>query len=445
MRDGSRRCGTAVEAVDEAIVHLDSPSEPWTVHLELRFAGALEESRLRRALKDALDRHPRARARMVEALPPGRGSVWQSATTADVDPLDVVRCDGDDALVAAREDLLSRPLSLEAPSPLRLRLLQHPAGDVVLLSVHHAVGDGMAALVLLQSVARAYRGRPEVVAAPAPCPALLPFTGDSLRVVAAELREGFRPSARIARDGEREAPGYGVHLLRLDAARTRALRNRARDGTTVNDLLLAALHLTVAKWNSGHGKRCGRVSVLMPVNLRPRPRWREGFENRTFMVPVATRRRDRVSAAAAVDAVARRTRWIKKQQSAAAVAGCLQSLHWMPLTVRRGLVRQAARKPLVPTTLLSNLGPVEHDLDFGPGLGPPTQVWFSPPAKMPLGLAIGALTADEKLHLAFRARHPLLGPQALESFAASFDSVLDALLGRDDVRAQPSAVRGRAA
>jgi NRPS condensation-like uncharacterized protein len=438
----------ALGVLDEAILHLDSHVEPWSVHLEVRYGKVLDERRLGEAVGTALDRHPAARARLVTSA--RRPSYeWVASPSPDVDPYDVVHCDSDAALAAAREELLSRPVPLDVSPPLRIRLARHPDGDVVMLNLHHAAGDGMAALVFLQSVARAYAGRPEAVAdlprGPRG-PAVTRLGRPQLRAVAGELLEAARPSARIASEGEPEAPGYAVHLLALDAARTQALRDRGRsDGATVNDLLLAALHLCVADWNAGHGAPARRVSVLMPVNLRPRRVWGEGFGNFTFMVPVSTLPRDRFSAPMTVAAVRRRTAEVKTEHTPIAVVSCLQRLRCLPVAFRRALVRLASTESVVPTTLLSNLGVMEHDLDLGPGVGAPTQVWFSPPAKMPLGLAVGAVTADEQLHVTFRVRHPLMGRQALASFAAAYESALDTVIDVGEPFLRPVASRARAA
>ncbi|MGH4012162.1 MAG: hypothetical protein ACRDTH_29050 [Pseudonocardiaceae bacterium] len=54
-------------AVHEAIRLLDSPSEPWSIQLELRVSGWLDESRLRAALGEALAHHPMTRARQLPA------------------------------------------------------------------------------------------------------------------------------------------------------------------------------------------------------------------------------------------------------------------------------------------------------------------------------------------------------------------------------------------
>ena len=55
-------------------------------------------------------------------------------------------------------------------------------------------------------------------------------------------------------------------------------------------------------------------------------------------------------------------------------------------------------------------------LHFGPGLRA-REVWFSPPTRMPMGLAVGSVTAEGRLHLVFRYRHPLFGPAEVAAFA----------------------------
>ncbi|MDQ4133343.1 MAG: condensation domain-containing protein [Actinomycetota bacterium] len=434
--------GRPAGVLDEGIVHLDSTTEPWSVHLEVHLDGLLDGDRLRRAVEAALDRHPRARCRLAPLSGWPRRYEWQWRPVPDLDPVDIVDADSDEALARARAEFLSRPISLESSPPLRLRVARRHGGDVVMLNVHHAAGDGMAALVFLQSVARAYASRPEVVAdGPRP---MARSAGWPLRTALNELVEAVRPSVRMAPDGGHEVPGYGFHLLSLGTARTRALLESAVGGVTVNDLLLSALHLAVATWNRDHGTPAGRISVLMPVNLRTKAQWRAGFDNLTFMVPVSSAPSDRLHLDRLVGAVARRTREVKDRRSAAAVVTTLAPLQALPLFVRRWVTRHLAHEKMRPTTLLSNLGRLEHDFDFGPGVGRPGQVWFSPPARIPLGVAIGALTDGDQLRLTFRVRHPLLGPGAAARFALCYPATIDEVVA-PRLNARVSASRPQAA
>jgi NRPS condensation-like uncharacterized protein len=79
--------------------------------------------------------------------------------------------------------------------------------------------------------------------------------------------------------------------------------------------------------------------------------------------------------------------------------------------------------------MLSNLGQISEPLDFGPEAGETTEVWFSPPARMPLGLAIGTVTAAGRLHLAIRYRHRLFGSEAAQRFSDRYILELKRFLG----------------
>ena len=414
-------------ALDEASYHLDSASAPWSVHLEIRVTGSVVEDRLRHAVGVALANHPRARARLSTDRR-GRGA-WEITPRPDVDPLDVVVCSDDDALQDGRARMQSLAVPLVTSPPLRIRLARHRNGDVVMLNVHHAAGDGIAALCLLRSIARAYAGRPDLVPQTPPEQVQIPAPSGRwgrLRALVGELRQAVPRAVHLVPIGGEDCPGYRLHHLVLDTAQTAALAAKAKAGTTVNDLLLAGLHLALESWNCGHGGAAGRLSVLMPVNLRPKASGHEVFGNFTFMVPVVTRPADRAEPAVTVEAVCRRTRRIKQQRTPAAAVRLLDVLQHLPLPAKQSIARLAASERVIPTAILSNLGRVDEDLDFGPELRA-GEVWFSPPARMPMGLAVGALTAAGRLHLVFRYRHPLFGPAEIAGFAGSYRAALDHL------------------
>ncbi|MDQ4020149.1 MAG: hypothetical protein M3257_00580 [Actinomycetota bacterium] len=221
----------------------------------------------------------------------------------------------------------------------------------------------------------------------------------------------------------RTAPGYRLHHLVLDAEQTAALTTNADTETTVNDLLLAGLHLALDSWNAEHGGATGRLSVLMPVNLRPKSRWYEVFGNLTFMVPVVTGPEDRGDPTTTVTTIRRRTRRIKDERTPAAAVGLLNVLQHLPGPAKRSIATLAASQRVIPTAILSNLGRLDEDLDFGPELRA-REVWFSPPTRMPMGLAVGAVTTAGRLHLVFRARRPLFGPAQLARFADRYLAAL---------------------
>ncbi|MDQ4105081.1 MAG: hypothetical protein M3186_15715, partial [Actinomycetota bacterium] len=301
-------------------------------------------------------------------------------------------------------------------------------GDVVMLNLHHAAGDGIAALGLLRSIARAYAGRPDPVSSALPEQveiAALSGRWAPLRALVSELRQAAPGAAHLVPSGGRDRVGYGFHHLVLDTGQTAALAANTDARTTINDCLLAAMHLALDSWNSEYGGSSGRLSVLMPVNLRPRSRWYEVFGNATFMVPVVTDTEDRSDPNATVQTIRRRTRRIKDERTPAAVARVLEILQHLPLPAKRGIARLAGSERVIPTAILSNLGRLDEGPHFGPELRA-REVWFSPPAKMPMGLAVGAVTAGGRLHLMFRYRHPLFGSAAVTAFADRYVTMLGA-------------------
>lgn len=431
---------TRFSAVDEAAYLLDSVCEPWGVHVEARVQGALDESRLRAAVTAALARHALARAR--KAVSGVRGILeWEIVPEVAMDALQVVEAPSDIAL-AVGSDLQSLPVPLAAAPPLRVWLVRHPGGDVVMLNVSHAAADGIGSLRILRSIARAYAGQTDPVPDVDPLSMRDP-TAFLSRVDAKgpvrrgltllrELRETVGTWTRVAPEGGKYRPGYGLHRVALTAEQTAAVAGGHRAGVTVNDLLIAALHLTVDGWNAQHGVSAGRIGVVMPVNLRPRAWWHEVVGNFSFMVPVASSPSDRDNPAAILAAVSRRTRLVKEGRRAALLVTCLARLQRLPLRSRRALASLLSRDPFAPTAMLSNLGRIDEPLSFGPEVGKVAEVWFSLPAKMPSGLAVGAVTAGGRLRLVFRYRHPLFGEEAATRFADRYVAVLLALCEHDE-------------
>jgi NRPS condensation-like uncharacterized protein len=418
-----RSTPSRLSALDEAIRHLDSPAEPWSIQLEVRVGGIVDDSRLRAAVGAAVRHHGRVRARMTAGR--GRRAYWEPAHELDLDALDVVTCVDDDELAAAREQLYQGAPALTASPPVRVRLAHHPDGDVVMFNLHHALADGLSGLSILRSVATAYAGQPlgpDEAAVPVEVPVSAGWAW--ARTLTRELRGAVARYTHVVPDGGDERGGYGFHHRSLTAEQTKAVVDRAKGGPTVNDVLVAALHRAVERWNNEHHLPSGRIGVLVPVNLRARSSWYEGMGNFSFLVPVATSPKERLSPSTTLDAVWARTRQIKERLSAAAVVKLLSRLSFLPSSLRHHLTRATARPEVMPTAILSNLGRLPDGLDFGPGVGSPVEMWFSPPTKMPLGVGVGAVTVHGRLHLTFRYRHPLFGPAQVARFA---DQYLDAL------------------
>ena len=273
--DGARTFPFTV--IDQAVHLLDTPSEPWGVHLELGVAGRLDPTLQRVAVDGAMAAHPMARARRLPARRTDRSWMWEIAPAADIDPVRVVDCPDDTTLTEARAALYSRQVPIVEAPPFRVVLARRPDGDRMLLATNHAAIDGLGSVRLAQSIANHYAGRPDPATAvdvtEARDVARHTATRDSTeralryRMLAGMAADLVRRPATIVPEGATRRPGYGFHLTVLSAERTSRVIDHP--GHTVNELLLAALTQAVAGWNREHGKAPGRIGLLVPVNLRP--------------------------------------------------------------------------------------------------------------------------------------------------------------------------------
>ncbi len=386
--------------------HLLEPSA-WSVHIEARVEGVLDDARLGKALATVLG--PR---------PPGHDAV----TVAD--------CPDDASLDRARADLLSEPLAVTAWPPLRACVAHHPAGDTLLLNVNHGAADAFGAVRALQSLAAAYAGDDAagpldflasrdlpVRPASAPVSALEAW----YRTAVERVRDLLANPARLAPEQPDDLPGYGFHFVALSVADTRRVANIHRQGTARN-VLLAGLHLAIGEWNLDHGTPGRRIGVLVPVDLRP-PEWADDLVgNFSVTARVSTSRRHRSGARAALKAITAQKTRNKRFRTGVALLAALERNGLLPLWAKQSLVvlQPLTRNREVDTALLANAGWLVDAPSFGPDAGETTDVWFSLPARMPQSLCIGAVTVAGRLHLTFRYPRRLFGADAARRFADSY-------------------------
>ncbi|MGH9155689.1 MAG: hypothetical protein ACRD1K_07655 [Acidimicrobiales bacterium] len=397
---------------------LDPKTSAWSLQLEARVTGALDEPRLRQALATALVQRPVNR-----------------------EILDVVECPDDASLDAARAELQTTPVPVTEWPPLRARLARHHDGDVLMLNLNHGATDSVGALRVMQVIAKAYAGDTDL----GPLPDFLAVSDLPVRPASApvsklhaqyrrlveRLHDLLARPARFAPDQATDEAGYGFHLVRLSADDTRRIVRPDRPGTSRN-ALLAALHLAVGDWNLRHGTPGRRVGVLVPVNLRP-PGWPEDVvANFSVTARVSTSRRHRSGPETVLRAITSQTIRNKRTRTGVALLAGLQRSGLLPLWAKQSLVvlQPLTRNRRVDTAMLANLGGLEEPPSFGAGAGETIEVWFSVPARTPGSLCIGAVTVAGRLHLTFRYPHRLFGPGSVSRFADTFVEQIGMVAGR---------------
>jgi hypothetical protein len=151
-----------------------------------------------------------------------------------------------------------------------------------------------------------------------------------------------------------------------------------------------------------------------------------------FSLParVSTNRASRRSRQAALEALTTQTRRKKKAGMGTALIEVLGRSSLFPLWAKQGMVAllPVTGNRLVDTAMLSNLGHLADPPSFGADAGRTVEAWFSPPARMPLGLALGVVTLDGRLHLSFRYRRRLFGADGARRFARRYLSELEAFI-----------------
>lgn len=406
---------------------IDRRQEPATIQLEIRVSGSIDERRLSEALRAAAAVHPMMQVTKAAGRRLFRPAQWE---LSEPDRDELVRsreCADERALAALRAELCSRPIDLTHAPALRVVIARRPGGDSLLFSISHMVTDGIGALRFIRSAARAYTGQPDRV------PAIDPLAARDLKrqfgaVLATRRRDGRRPRPTLGRrsyiavDGADGQPGYGLVQSPLSPERTARLDARRFGATvTLNDLLIASIHLAIAAWNAEHDRPCRVLGLIAPVNMRP-AEWREEVIANLVMVGhVVSTPQLRSDPQLLVDAVATQMQRIKSGEEFAATLG-------MPAWVRTMLLAyflaRGKRKPGV-AAVVSNLGRIDEVPYFGLEAGEVTELWFSAPSPMPTGLAIGAITIGGHLHITMRYRRALFSEAAAERF---YGLVLDNLL-----------------
>ena len=426
---------TPLNVLDELYLHLDREEEPWTVHVEIRVDGRIEFAALEAAVREAAARHPIARAELA----PSRGIdlhyEWLIVEQlGDID-LREVTCRDTGELDRSRERLLNTAPSLDRPGPFSLLLAHTADGDVIVLNLHHAAGDGLSALRLLGSIARAYAREDDPVAPVDPlkvrdvaalaAPDSVKERLERGRAGLDYLARGVATPTRIAPVGSGDRRGYGFGFLTFDSAEMEEIVALRQDGATVNDVLLGGLATTVNRWNEQHGASGGTIYLMMPINLRPAAWRHEIVGNFASYVSVRIDSGHQTTLEAAIQAAAASTQRIKDGGIAGLIIDLFGAPTLLPTAIKRRMqdLLPLTGNVLVDTAVLSNLGRIDNVPHLG-NAGTVRELWFSPPGRMPLGASFGAATLDGRLLITLRYRHALLDATAADQFLTAFKETL---------------------
>lgn len=428
------RSPTFAMSPGEEIFSLDLPDEPQTMALELRVTGTVDPERLERAIAAALEKHPMSRAQRASRRWLLRAPRWEIADSGSRSRsiLQVVEVDDDEALVTLRDDFCSRRPELDQAPAIRILLARRPDGDSLLFNVNHALMDGIGAIRWVNSVARAYAGRPD------PAPDVDPITARDLHSMAGDRAARSRserparhprgPVSGICRVIADDRAGFGVTNSKVTAeVLARLDPSFYGPDTTVNDLLVAALHLAIERWNQTQGRRTEWTSVMVPVNLRPAEWINEVASMITFVDRNVASPTERSDPGALVETVTAQMRRVRSGPGFAKILNRAPWARWLignailPMILYIPWAVPRFLKGQVDSMLFANLGRIESKISsFGEGTGRLTGFWASPPVTMPLGAGLDAAFLRGELYLSLRYRRALLDRRAAEEFMTTY-------------------------
>jgi NRPS condensation-like uncharacterized protein len=424
--------------IDEMFIHLGDPSSPLNVQLEVRVAGRLDETRVRAAIATAAGRHPLARARLLPTRPTDKRYRWAIDESLQADPLDVLDAASFGNLDELRSEFYNRPVPLSESPPFRVLLVRDVGGDLLMLSINHTACDGIGALRLLQSIGRAYTGAPDqgVDFGPAEAlrralPTARPGLGDRVeraRLSLQQVAELRSRAATIAPKDPSPEPGRDVLTVAIPIGPLAASPLRRKVGASVNDVLLAALHRALDQWNTEQGAPPDRVAIPIPLNARPEAWQHEVVANLITSESVSTTAGQRETPEATLAAVAAWMNAAKQRGTGPALAAQTKSWGRVGLRQPLGGAMKAATGFLAGTAALSNLGLVRPDWIDGDGFDV-RELWVSPPT-VQTGLAVGAITVNDTLHLSLRSDRTVLSRPAVAEIADLLRAELEGMSER---------------
>ena len=386
----------ACSTVDEINLLSERPEEPNLHYVEAALAGRLELPRLREAVGAVLEAQPAARARIATTSPMRLWTQWAIPDNAETDPVQDRSVASRRELGDAREEIFATPLPVRTGPLFRLHVLRQPRVTNLVLAAHHSRFDGYSALGLLRAIAAAYTGG-EPLAPPHDQAPLLRGNSRPPNIQGPPMR--VEPG-RTEQESRLPTNGYHFRHVAMDMKDLGNAISYYADAS-IEDALLAEVARAVYEWNASRGKGWGQIRVVMPIDRRSVADESLKLGNHSAYGTVALDLAD--VAGNPLSAVAAQTKWLRRNAVDIEPMARTFAEPWAPYGVRKALKHPVDRRTAsrVPSTMLANLGEIEQ-LWFGAvRIG---ALWYAPPAPMPMGLAVGAVDYNNRMHLTLRYR-----------------------------------------
>ena len=337
----------------------ERPGYPMCFFVETHLSGDLSLQRLRTAIEDAAQRHPRLRSCAQYST---HGWQWSlSNQTPQIVQLEHTPNKESEAIAF-------RPFNIRQEPGIRFVVIPESKQQwSIILQVHHSVCDGLGALDFLGDIWSLYHGsqpsdfqthsRTNNIQTHSENDGHQNIKGDHQQTRETIAFATFRPSRITSSNSAKNIP-HGrkpFQSFTLPATTVKSLRKRAsQSGATTNDIIVAASFLAIHKWNSRQGKAGKRIRITMPVNLRP-PRERQPASNQIGYAFLDRRPGQLRDPPEVIKSIAEASRWIQHSGAAGmflVVLGAFLKCTW--------LLRLITQIPTCfSTAVVSNLGNIQ--------------------------------------------------------------------------------------
>lgn len=302
-----------MSSADAAWLHMDRPTNLMVIDSLLWFETPVDWERLRAVIEERLiERYPRFRQRVAESRLPGRGPKWEDDPNFDLE-IHIHRlalpAPGDKvALQELVADLIVRPLDRDRPLWEMYAIDDYEGGAALLCRMHHCIADGIALARVLLSLTDEGPDAAQVAPPPAdpprddggPLGRLVRPAGRAVgaaRKLAGTLAHESVESllhpehlGELAKGAVTDAEELAKMLLTPPDTNTvlkgeLGVRDKAAwsapfpldeikavahaTGTTVNDVLVAALSGALHEYLRRRDSLVDSVRAFVPFNLRP--------------------------------------------------------------------------------------------------------------------------------------------------------------------------------
>jgi NRPS condensation-like uncharacterized protein len=431
-----------LNCVDKCLLALDGIDERMLLYVILDLEGEVDHARLNQAIVSAQQAHPVMRTTL-------RGTYFSPFRQIQEDlpegPLclqDLTKLQG-----ANYESLLfqwmNQPMDVRKEVPLRVVLLRKDEiGCSVVFTFNHSATDGLGAFLFVRRVIESYNNEVSE-ASPAAEDTRTSRKGDQLLEFADSQRSrvehhhvktmyslfrrfvmsAFPLPTRVYHDRSGNSKELHLCLATVSPRGLEQVESKARSaGVGLNDILLAACHRAVEKWNSMHGKGTKRIRIMFPVDIGPKG-FRHLVSNQVSWISPSTMPEDRADPAKLLTKVRADTAYAARNRTAFHLVYFFHFCSRFPLVVMRCICRfLMVTRTYVDTILLTNVGAIwpgpssNESALTRMGRARIVNVAGSAPVVTPMGLSIAVAIYNRNLNLCLTYRPALFSRDSAEKF-----------------------------